>query len=86
MIPNLLMMHLVITLGYEYVPLEYGVRYTAGLLRHQWEFFYILVAELLKFIFDDFKDLEMMETVVCFKNIDNYAYFNWNEFFSRFGI
>lgn len=86
MVPNLLVMHLVFTLGFDFVPLEFGVRYTLGLLRFQWKFFYSVFAEMLQFNFEGFRGLDMMETVSLVKNVDVYGHFNWDDIFQQFGV
>ena len=83
---ELFIINWVITLGYDYIPLEFVIRYTLGLLRNQWEFFYAVLGELLNHNFQNFKDLGMMETIAYIKNIDHYAYFNWDKVFKEFGI
>jgi hypothetical protein len=76
----------VITIGYDYVPLEFGIRYTLGLLKGQWKFFFRVLGELLNYNFEKFKDLGMMETLAFIKHIDHYAYFNWDQVLKKFNV
>lgn len=79
-------MNWVITLGYDFIPIQFAIKLSLGLFLYGWDFLYFIIAQILEEMYPNYVNLDMMETLIHIKEIQNFSYINWNKIFVAYGL